>query len=297
MSSNGTNRCLARSSEAGRVAIARAGSASCFGSSRKPRNPWPGKAEGSGEASPDSRFWMPASTAGVSSTTQVWKILKGSGIRFGSRSAARTVTTLSAQNWSEVHNSSRSSILFVQTVKQTRDGTDRVVSTGTAFVVSGFLRRFQNRPDLRLQGHDRGILLDRFTSAERPCHPRKQRGVWLLSCCFAVSQNIGPNRACQTLVGLRIAFHERRQKLLISVEGSQYVRHHADARREIGEEGVGSGLGEAPSDVDGLLGCGQRLLAAARPRRHREAAATVARCRGCPGPRKSASPALLALNL
>jgi hypothetical protein len=48
----------------------------------------------------------------------------------------------------------------------------------------------------------------------------------------------------------------------MSAESGQYVRHHADARCEIGQEGVGSRLREAPSDVDGLLAGGQRLLAA-----------------------------------
>ena len=41
------------------------------------------------------------------------------------------------------------------------------------------------------------------------------------------------------------------------------------AHREIGEEGVGSRLREAPIDVDGLLGCGQRLLAASEVGEHR----------------------------
>jgi len=35
-----------------------------------------------------------------------------------------------------------------------------------------------------------------------------------------------------------------------------------EARREIGQEDVGAGLGETPIDVDGLLRCGQRLLVA-----------------------------------
>jgi hypothetical protein len=41
-----------------------------------------------------------------------------------------------AQNWSDVHNKARGAVLFVQTVIQKRDGTNRTVSTGTAFVVS-----------------------------------------------------------------------------------------------------------------------------------------------------------------
>ena len=44
------------------------------------------------------------------------------------------------------------------------------------------------------------------------------------------------------------------------------MEHHAEviqARREIGEEGVGLACREAPSDVDGLLRRGQRLLASA----------------------------------
>jgi S1-C subfamily serine protease len=41
-----------------------------------------------------------------------------------------------AQNWSDIHNKARGSLLFVQVVKQKRDGTNRMVSTGTAFVVS-----------------------------------------------------------------------------------------------------------------------------------------------------------------
>lgn len=41
-----------------------------------------------------------------------------------------------AQDWSAVHKNATSSILFVQTVKQNRDGTNKEVSTGTAFVVS-----------------------------------------------------------------------------------------------------------------------------------------------------------------
>ncbi len=49
----------------------------------------------------------------------------------------------------------------------------------------------------------------------------------------------------------------------MSVKGSQYVRHHTDAQGQIGQEGLGAGLGEAHPDVDGLLARGQRLLAAA----------------------------------
>jgi S1-C subfamily serine protease len=42
-----------------------------------------------------------------------------------------------AQDWSHVHAKTRGSVLFVQTTTQKRDGTDKVVSTGTAFVFSG----------------------------------------------------------------------------------------------------------------------------------------------------------------
>jgi hypothetical protein len=41
------------------------------------------------------------------------------------------------------------------------------------------------------------------------------------------------------------------------------VAEVGQAPREIGQEGIGSGFGEAPIDVDGLLARGQRLLAAA----------------------------------
>ena len=53
------------------------------------------------------------------------------------------------------------------------------------------------------------------------------------------------------------------QRLLAAAEVGEADAEVIQAHREIGEEGVGSGLGEAPIDVDGLLGCGQRLLAAA----------------------------------
>jgi hypothetical protein len=53
------------------------------------------------------------------------------------------------------------------------------------------------------------------------------------------------------------------RRVTMSFRRRQRTAERAEARREIGEEGVGPGLGEAPSDVDGLLGSGQRLLAAA----------------------------------
>jgi hypothetical protein len=52
----------------------------------------------------------------------------------------------------------------------------------------------------------------------------------------------------------------------MSFRRCQRNAERTEAPREIGEEGVGSGLGEAPLDVDGLLGCGEHLLAASEVR-------------------------------
>src|SRR5258708_26684875 len=49
----------------------------------------------------------------------------------------------------------------------------------------------------------------------------------------------------------------------MAAEGSEEEAEVVQARRQMGQEGVGAALGEAPMDVDGLLARGQRLLAAA----------------------------------
>jgi hypothetical protein len=48
----------------------------------------------------------------------------------------------------------------------------------------------------------------------------------------------------------------------MSFRRGQRTAERTEARRQLGEEGVGSGLGEPEKDVDGLFGCGERLLAA-----------------------------------
>src|SRR6516162_5649754 len=79
--------------------------------------------------------------------------------------------------------------------------------------------------------------------------------------------------ACQLTEDLRVAFDEwcdRHQSFArsgrgvsMSFRGRQREAEPAEPPREIGEQGVGSALREAPTDVDGLLRRGQRLLAAA----------------------------------
>ena len=50
--------------------------------------------------------------------------------------------------------------------------------------------------------------------------------------------------------------------------GHQHLAQRVKAIHEIGEEGVGSALREAPIDVDGLLQRGQRLLVPAEVGEH-----------------------------
>ena len=52
------------------------------------------------------------------------------------------------------------------------------------------------------------------------------------------------------------------ERLLAAPQVAQAVRLVVERRREVGQEGVGAGLGQPPADRDRLLDRGERLLAA-----------------------------------
>ena len=110
------------------------------------------------------------------------------------------------------------------------------------------------------------------TIAQRPRNALEQFRVRTPCRCLAVSQHVSANPACEFSICLRIPLDKRRKKLErlmcrlrrldSSLERGEYVRRDAQAGREVRQEGVGARLGQAPSDVDGLLAGGERLLPA-----------------------------------